>query len=338
VQAPIIATFHCPAENWFRFERFYRGLVERGFLIYPGKLSHAEKFSHRVHRRDRAGRFPAAADRNSGGGRRDEARAAAGTSRIIAMTAVPARDIAVVLLAAGVGRRLGDATPGPKVLLEFSGQTLLERHLRTLMSYGIDDIGLTVGYQSDAIRREVARLGLEDRVRLIPNPDFRKGSLVSLSVQGDRLRGGRPVMLMDGDVLYDPAMIGRLLAATGENILLMDRDIEPGDEPVKICLSGERIVDFRKKPEHAHDRHGESVGFFRFSAATAAALAERCGQHVAEGRSDLEYEEAIRDLILAEPERFAVADIGGIPWIEIDFGDDVTRARETIMPRLEPCP
>lgn len=254
------------------------------------------------------------------------------------MTAVPARDIAVVLLAAGVGRRLGDATPGPKVLLEFSGQTLLERLLRTLMSYGIEDIGLTVGYQSDAIRQEVARLGLEDRVRLIPNPDFRKGSLVSLSVQGDRLRGGRPVMLMDGDVLCDPAMIGRLLAAPGENILLMDRDIEPGDEPVKICLSGERIVDFRKKPEHAHDRHGESVGFFRFSAATAAALAERCGQHVAEGRSDLEYEEAIRDLILAEPERFAVADIGDIPWIEIDFGDDVTRARETIMPRLEPCP
>jgi choline kinase len=63
-------------------------------------------------------------------------------------------------------------------------------------------------------------------------------------------------------------------------------------------------------------------------------LAERCGQHVAEGRSDLEYEEAI----LAEPERFAVADIGDIPWIEIDFSGDVTRARETIMPRLEPCP
>ena len=44
VQAPIIATFHCPAENWLRFERFYRGLAERGFLIYPGNLSHAESF------------------------------------------------------------------------------------------------------------------------------------------------------------------------------------------------------------------------------------------------------------------------------------------------------
>jgi 2-aminoethylphosphonate-pyruvate transaminase len=42
VQAP--ATFHCPAENWLRFEHFYRGLAEREFLIYPGKLSHAEGF------------------------------------------------------------------------------------------------------------------------------------------------------------------------------------------------------------------------------------------------------------------------------------------------------
>ena len=44
VQAPIIATFHAPSEPWFQFERFYQGLGARGFLIYPGKLSHAETF------------------------------------------------------------------------------------------------------------------------------------------------------------------------------------------------------------------------------------------------------------------------------------------------------
>jgi len=44
VQAPIIATFHAPSEPWFQFERFYQGLASRGFLIYPGKLSHAETF------------------------------------------------------------------------------------------------------------------------------------------------------------------------------------------------------------------------------------------------------------------------------------------------------
>jgi len=58
---------------------------------------------------------------------------------------------------------------------------------------------------------------------------------------------------------------------------------------------------------------------------------------VARGQTDLEYEEAIRDLILAEPGRFAVADISDVPWTEIDFSDDVTRAREVVLPRLKPC-
>jgi 2-aminoethylphosphonate-pyruvate transaminase len=42
LQAPVIATFRSPPG--FDFERFYRGLAERGFLIYPGKLTAAESF------------------------------------------------------------------------------------------------------------------------------------------------------------------------------------------------------------------------------------------------------------------------------------------------------
>ena len=239
-----------------------------------------------------------------------------------------------IILAAGVGRRLGPGAEGPKILLEFGGRTLLARHFDALRRHGIEDVWITVGHRREAIEAEVARLGGADRVRFVPNARYTEGSLVSLSVQGDRLRAGEPVLLMDGDVLYDHRMIAALLDAAGKNVLLMDRDIEPGDEPVKICLRGGAIVDFRKRPEHAHDRHGESVGFFRFSAAGAAALADRCDAHVAAGRTHLEYEEAIRDLILAEPASFAVADVTALPWVEIDFPEDVERARTEVFPKL----
>ncbi len=43
LQAPIIATFRTPADGWV-FDRFYDGLAERGFLIYPGKLTRDESF------------------------------------------------------------------------------------------------------------------------------------------------------------------------------------------------------------------------------------------------------------------------------------------------------
>jgi 2-aminoethylphosphonate-pyruvate transaminase len=44
LQAPIIVTFHMPADPKFVFEQFYDKLRERGFVIYPGKLTVADSF------------------------------------------------------------------------------------------------------------------------------------------------------------------------------------------------------------------------------------------------------------------------------------------------------
>ncbi|MDU7524344.1 MAG: phosphocholine cytidylyltransferase family protein [Roseomonas mucosa] len=249
--------------------------------------------------------------------------------------AAPQCSAVAIILAAGVGRRLGGADDRPKVLLEFGGLTLLARHLAALETHGIQRVAITIGYQADLIREEVARLGWQDRVRFVENRDFRQGSLVSLSVQAETLRGGVPVLLMDGDVLYDPAMLGRLLRAPGENLLLVDREIEPGDEPVKICFRDGLIVDFRKKPERVHDWHGESVGFFRFSPEMAGLLAARCEDYLQRGERQVEYEEAIRDLILAGPARFQAVEISDLSWTEIDFPEDVVRAENVILPHLQ---
>ncbi len=44
IQSCIITAFHCPADGRFRFDEFYRRLSEKGFIIYPGKLTHADTF------------------------------------------------------------------------------------------------------------------------------------------------------------------------------------------------------------------------------------------------------------------------------------------------------
>ena len=44
LQAPIIITFHSPADKAFEFEKFYNIIAEQGFLIYPGKLTVADSF------------------------------------------------------------------------------------------------------------------------------------------------------------------------------------------------------------------------------------------------------------------------------------------------------
>ncbi len=241
-----------------------------------------------------------------------------------------------VILAAGRGRRLGSAgDERPKILLRFGGRTLLQRHIEILQFCGVGDISVVVGYRAQSVRDEIEALGRGDEVRLIDNPRYTDGSVVSLWSAGGALAYGGSALLMDGDVLYDWRLMQRLTLSSRANCLLMDRNIEPGDEPVKLCITGNRIVDFHKKPQHDHEWHGESVGFFRLSADTAAALLEGAGEYVANGRHDQEYEEPLRDLILASaPGLFGFEDITGLPWAEIDFPLDVAQARATIVPRL----
>jgi 2-aminoethylphosphonate-pyruvate transaminase len=346
IQAPIIVTFVTPDDPRFCFDDFYAGLAARGFIIYPGKLTQVQSFRigciGALHAGDFDRLVAAVADIMADFGltaatsmdparRRycSEERHPRASGSIAASSSLPS----AIILAAGVGRRLGHAVP--KVLLEFGGKSLLERHLTALHANDVRRIAITVGHRPDLIRAELRRLGVLDRVALVENPRYREGSVVSLAVQRAQLAAGKPVLLMDGDVLYDNRMLARLLQATPENVLLFDQAIEPGEEPVKICLRGEVIVDFDKVPEHAHDRHGESVGFFRFSAGMATALAERAMAYVEGGRAGAEYEAAIRDLILRHPNRFGYEDIGDLPWTEIDFEADVVRARRDILPRLQ---
>lgn len=242
-----------------------------------------------------------------------------------------------VILAAGIGRRLHDDTPGadprPKSLLAFGGRTLLARHVAILRAAGVEDITVVTGFCAAQIESALAALPDGTSVRTILNPEFREGSVVSLWCARDVLGAGVPVLLMDGDVLYDARLMARLLDSPRADCLLLDRELEPGDEPVKICVAGNNIVDFHKRPAADHDWHGESVGFFRLSPAMAAELAGRAGDYVSSGRRNMEYEEPLRDMMLAHADRFGFEDITGLPWTEIDFPADVEKAR-ALLPEL----
>lgn len=242
-----------------------------------------------------------------------------------------------LILAAGIGRRLTTASGPhePKALLEFAGKSLLQRHLEILSACGVEDVTLVLGYRAEVIGEELHRIGRADRVKCVHNPRFSEGSLVSLWAGRGVLTGGGPVLLMDADVLYDERLMRRLVETRLSDCFLLDRAIEPGDEPVKLCIRDGRIVDFHKRPRIAHDWHGESVGFFRFSRRAAAELARRVSRYVAAGRGELEYEEAIRDMVVESPaERFGFEEVSDLPWTEIDFAEDVRRARAEILPLL----
>ena len=245
-----------------------------------------------------------------------------------------------IILAAGVGQRLGNSSEKrPKCLLKFDGKSLLQRHLESLHHYGIDDIVIVTGFESDMIKSMLSDIG-EDRVDTCFNPDFTKGSILSMLSGLNTLDIDQDFILMDADVLYDHNILGRLINSNKENIFLLDQDFQMGEEPVKLCVHDNHLVEFRKRLDEnqVFDFMGESVGFFKFTSKIGKLLSLRANEYINNGEDDAPYEEIIRDLLLAKPEQFSFEDITGLPWLEIDFPEDVEKAKNVILPKLTALP
>ena len=247
--------------------------------------------------------------------------------------------ITAIILAAGVGKRLGDqGTNEPKCLLRFGDKSLLERHLEILNYFGIKRVVLVLGYKKTLVHKQIVCLKTLSKVTTIYNPDYRRGSLLSLWCARSYLANNQDVLVMDADVLYDYRIIQRILASPHKNCLLLDRNFEAGDEPVKICIRRNKIAEFRKKANCKFDFQGESVGFFRFNHLGQERLLDSINRYLKNEKVETPYEEAIRDIVLEFPEEFGFEDCTGLPWIEIDFQEDVTTANNEILPYLAKLP
>ena len=239
-----------------------------------------------------------------------------------------------IILAAGVGRRLG--VDHPKCLLEFDGRSLMQRHLDLLKQLGVEEVIVGVGHLADQVSDAIAEYGHADFTRTIFNSRFEQGSMISLWTLREELTYGGDVLLMDADVLYDQKMLQRLVETDYKNTFLLDRGFEDGDEPVKLCVRDGKLVEFRKQlaADLDYEFSGESVGFFRFGSVILKRLSERTEDYLARGLFEEHYEEAIRDLMLETPKEFSFEDVTGIPWIEIDFPEDIERAKKEILPKI----
>jgi len=242
-----------------------------------------------------------------------------------------------LMLAAGLGRRLyGDENAElPKALLKFDGQTLLQRHIETLVACGVDELVLVVGHRSDDILSEADRVAPADFVSSFFNPRYREGPRLSLAAGGDVMRSGDQILFMDADVLYHPHLMQRLINSEHENCFVMDREFQSTDAFVEVCLREGVIVDFGKQVTKQHDTIGEWPGFFKMAPSVAAGIADRVDAFIASGEIEGAYEEAFRDEMWAHaPGAFGVEDITGVPWVEIDSPTDLEKATSKVFPRI----
>ncbi|MFI5301702.1 MAG: NTP transferase domain-containing protein [Polyangiales bacterium] len=241
-----------------------------------------------------------------------------------------------ILLVAGIGRRLANPEC-PKSMLVFGGKTLISRHVAALGEAGCTALTVVVGHQQDQIRDELARLTPTFPITVRDNVDFLEGSVVSLHVAREDLRDagvrGEATVVMDGDVLYPPKLLSMLRDGGGTSAFLVDtRSVENGEEMMVGCKRGRALKIARRVFEGDEagrwDLTGESVGFMKIGAAHAASMVTMLERHVADGHRKTEYE-AVYDKFMKVHE-VGIVDVGDAPWTEIDFEEDVAKAREIV--------
>ena len=237
-----------------------------------------------------------------------------------------------ILLSAGQGRRLLPLTRTlPKCLLPVDGErTLLELQLRLLAAAGVDEVVVLVGFRADRIERFLATRPVPGlRVRTRYNPFFAStDNLVTAWVARDELVG--EALLLNGDTLFEPAVLARLLDAADASIrVVTHRKARYDDDDMKVeCAPDGRLRAIGKTL--AADRvDAEAIGLLRMDAEGTKAFTEGLERAVREAAGLRAYYLAVIDR-LARSRRVECLDAGSAWWGEVDSPSDLEAMRERL--------
>jgi choline kinase len=110
----------------------------------------------------------------------------------------------------------------------------------------------------------------------------------------------------------------------------------PFGEGIGLASPLARVVAIRRgiagAPATPYEARAEWVGFVKVGRAAGIELAATLETMIREGRIDGDYEVALDTLLIRH--RFVSCSTEGLPWIEIDFPQDLHAAEAEVLPRI----
>lgn len=234
-----------------------------------------------------------------------------------------------IIMAAGKGSRIGNRTKDkPKAFIEINGKKLIEYNVILLKKLGIEDIIIVTGYQEECFRELFAK---DEAVHLVYNPFYELMNVIGSFYMGmGELR--EDFLYLHADTLCEPSVFEDLLKDNAD--ISLPYDPKPCDgEAMKIRSDNGIIVEVNKTMDVAN-ADGEFIGIARFSAKVLDSLKKETVQVLKEKKFDGYFEEALQKLINENAWKINPISVENRFWIEIDFEEDLERAKRTITDDL----
>lgn len=224
--------------------------------------------------------------------------------------------IQAVILAAGMGTRLG--RPFPKPLTPLSdGRTIMQQQMENLARVFGEDVRIStvVGFKLDLI------LEAFPNVNYIYNEAYDQTNTNRSLLKALRLSASGGVLWMNGDVVFDPAVLQAVLPhIAAEQSFICVNTATVGEEEVKYTVDPDGLV--AQLSKQVVDARGEAVGINYVSAQDKPTLIQR----LAECTEADYFERGIELAIDKDRMRVLPVDIGEMFAVEVDFEEDLDRA------------
>jgi len=230
-----------------------------------------------------------------------------------------------IILSAGQGRRLLPMTAErPKCMLPIHGKPLIEWQLEALETCGIQQVTVVTGFGAAQIEEQLAKRNGAATTSVCFNPFFELAdNLVSCWLARSEMT--EDFVLLNGDTLFEPAVLQRLLESPPRPVTLaVDEKPAYDADDMKVELSGSRLV--RVGKHLAPDQtHAESIGLMLFRGEGVELFRSSLEQAVRNpGAFKLWYLSIVGQI--AESGQVWTQSISGLGWSEVDYPLDLLRA------------
>lgn len=233
-----------------------------------------------------------------------------------------------VILAAGMGKRLGELTKGnTKCMIEVGGETLISRLLHQLDQLNLQRIILVVGYKAKELQDYLQTIPIQTTIEFVENTIYDKtNNIYSLYLAKDYLTAD-DTLLFESDIIMEDAVIQKLVNNPYPDLALVDKYESWMDGTVVTIDDENRILRFIPNSLFQYDEipdYYKTVNVYKFSKHFSSTmyvpfLEAYCK---ALGRNEY-YEQVLRVITMLDNSSIRALPLTGEQWYEIDDIQDL---------------
>jgi choline kinase len=232
-----------------------------------------------------------------------------------------------VILLAGIGSRLHPLTlDRPKSLLPMAGSTTLHHMISKLQRNGITSFIVICGHMQEMIEAYIGQAFPALDVSFVRNEHYLETNTGYSLLRARAALNGEGFVKLDGDVMFDEAILQRLMATPpAASVVCVDHSMV-NEEVIKVICHADGSIARIGNRIAVDQAIGESIGIEKIAAEAAPMLFDRLDAMMQSSARWKDYYEVAYDEIIQTGVRFVPLDITGLKWVEMDTHEDYQQA------------